>query len=499
MAFVEQQKASVGTDLRELLDRSARRASIAALRTRYVLYGATAAYALVFVGAAVLHFRGYQSGRGDLGNMVQAVWSTAHGHFLQVTDLSGREMSRLGAHVDPFLALLVPLWWAWPSGLMLLVVQALAVSAGALPVFWLARKHLQSDRAGLHFAFAYLLYPATQFNAFTISSGFHSVSIAVPLILFAIWFLDEDRLVPFALFAILAASTKEEIAAAVGCLGIWYAVRRGKRVAGLSIFVLGLAVTLVDFLVIIPHYAANGSDPFAARYSGVGGTPTGIVHKAFTDPGALVHAVASGHKLAYVALLFVPVLGLCLLEPLLFLGAVPDLAVNLLSSKGDQTVIAYHWTAGIVPFTIAAAVLGAGRLRKNPEWVSLIVLAAVACTAIYSPIYLAVIRGDYSLAQHPSATRAAKIHALSLVPASAPVAASNQLGAYVSARCFVYVFPYVRKANWVVLDEKNPSVVSPKAYATAIRRIDSSRSWKIVFASHGVQVLRRVGPIQASG
>src|SRR5204862_6877609 len=109
--------------------------------------------------------------------------SAAHGHLLQTTPVAGREISRLGIHVDPFLVLLVPFWWLWSSPLMLLVVPALAVSAGALPVYWLARKHLRSDRAAPHFAFASLLFPATQFNALTLKSGFHAGSVAVPLIL----------------------------------------------------------------------------------------------------------------------------------------------------------------------------------------------------------------------------------------------------------------------------------------------------------------------------
>ena len=43
---------------------------------------------------------------------------------------------------------------------MLLVAQAVAIALGALPVFWLARKHLCHQRAALGFALAYLLYPA---------------------------------------------------------------------------------------------------------------------------------------------------------------------------------------------------------------------------------------------------------------------------------------------------------------------------------------------------
>jgi uncharacterized membrane protein len=58
---------------------------------------------------------------------------------LQTNETNGVVMSRLGAHFDPFLALLAPLWWIWASPLVLLAAQAFAVASGALPVYWLAR------------------------------------------------------------------------------------------------------------------------------------------------------------------------------------------------------------------------------------------------------------------------------------------------------------------------------------------------------------------------
>src|SRR6478752_9625919 len=161
-----------------------------AAAARRVVYAGVAAYAVLFAFAAILHYAVFEEARFDLGNMVQAIWNTLHGHFLESTTLNGHQRSRLGFHVDPFLVLLAPLFWIWSSPIMLLVLQAFAVASGALPVFWLARKHLSSPRAGAQFAFAYLLYPATQFNAFTITSSFHAVAIAVPLVLYAIWFLD---------------------------------------------------------------------------------------------------------------------------------------------------------------------------------------------------------------------------------------------------------------------------------------------------------------------
>jgi uncharacterized membrane protein len=373
---------------------------------------------------------------------------------------------------------------------MLIAVQAVAVSSGALPVFWLARKHLGSERAAAHFALAYLLFPATQFNAFTISSGFHSVAIAVPLILFAIWFLDEERLLPFAAVALLAVTTKEEIPAAIGCLGIWYAVRHRKRATGAAIFVMGVGITLVNFMLVIPHYSPTGASPYERRYTDLGTTPTGMLHKAATDPMAFVHSVATGHKLLYLALLLGPFLGLWLREPLLFLGAVPDLSINLLSSLRDQTGISNHWTAGIIPFTVAASIFGAARTRQDRNRLSLWVLVTVASLALLSPIYGG--RRDVAAVLHSSAVRTAKQDALAVVPPGVPVAASNQLGAYVAARRYNYVFPLLGSARWAVMDYADPTYSDRSAYRRAVRRLEESPEWRTVYGSHGVVVLRKV-------
>jgi uncharacterized membrane protein len=488
MELVEGHPASLGQDLDDLRTR-ARVAASTEARTRRVVYGAAIVYALLFVAAAVVVYLSYGGARLDMGDITQAVWSTAHGHFLRVTTVRGHEVLRLASHVDPFLVLFVPLWWIWSSPLLLLVVQAVAVASGALPVYWLARKHLQNERAAAHFAFAYLLFPATQFNALTVEAGPHPVSFAVPLLLFAIWFLDNDRLVPFAAMALLVATTKEEIPAAVGCLGIWYALRRGHRLVGAVVCALGFGATLVNFLVIIPHYSPTGVNPFAGRYEQVGGTPSGILHKAVSDPLAIVHAVATWHKLLYLVLMLVPFLGLWLLEPLLVLGAVPDLVVNLLSSKPDMTGFQFQYTAGIIPFLVAASILGAARLRRDPARVSFYALAGAASFALFSPVYFAA--GHFRQALPSNPVHAAKSQALAMIPAAVPVSASNQLAGYLSERRYIYVFPYVRDARWVVFDTNDDTVADQKGYHRVIREIDASPHWRIVYSSHGVQVLRK--------
>jgi uncharacterized membrane protein len=476
--------------LRTVAAASSARGRRAVVVARTAVYGGAVLYGLSFAAIATLNYLSYHEARLDLGDMVQAIWSTAHGHFLQTTAVGGHDVSRLGAHVDPILVLLVPLWLLWSSPVMLLVVQALAVAAGALPVYWLARKHLGSERAGVFLAFAYLLYPCTQVQAFTLGGGFHPVTLAVPLILYAIWFLDQDRLLPFALFAVLAATTKEEIPAAIGFLGLWYAIRRGRTRVGLTILALGIAATAVNFLVIIPHFAPAGFHPFADRYGAVGGSAGGIAHTAVTHPVRLLHAVATAHKLGFLLFIFVPLLGFWLLEPWLLLGAVPDVVINLLSSKPEQTNILFQYTAGIIPFVIAATIFGIKRSRWQSRRAAFLVLAATACIAFYSPF----VYGAHHIREVSSfnAVHRAKERALSMIPAGVAVSASNELGGYLSERPHINTFPAVHQATWVIVDHHD-GTYGPNfgPYRRALRRLELSPRWRLAYSSHGVQVFRR--------
>ena len=94
------------------------------------------------VGAlAIVRHNGFLSHRFDLGNMVQAVWSTTQGRPLDMTDgTSGEQINRLAAHVDPILVLFTPFWWVHPAPETLIVVYVAALAAGVYPVVRLALK-----------------------------------------------------------------------------------------------------------------------------------------------------------------------------------------------------------------------------------------------------------------------------------------------------------------------------------------------------------------------
>ena len=80
-------------------------------RVTRLVYAATFVWTIGFAVAAAVEQHLFLLRRYDLGNFTQAVWSAAHGHLFRVTEVGGAEVSRLGIHVDPIVAALVPLFY----------------------------------------------------------------------------------------------------------------------------------------------------------------------------------------------------------------------------------------------------------------------------------------------------------------------------------------------------------------------------------------------------
>jgi len=473
------------------------------LRPRSLLWTAIGAYTAGFGALSILRYRAYNTGRFDLGNMVQAVWSTAHGHPLAVTNLEGDQASRLGSHFDPILAGFAPLWWIWPSPNMLVVAQALAIALGSLPVFWLARKHLGSERVALGFALAYLLYPAVQWLTL---NEFHPVALACPLLLFAFWYLDEDRLVAFGVFAVVASLTKEEIPLVIAGMGLWYAISRRRWIEGGAIAVAGLVVTAIAVGLVLPHFNEGASSSFYGRYGSLGSSPGEILQTLILHPGRFIETAFDHEGAHYLLDLFLPLLLLALAAPLVLLAALPELGLNLLSATHTQSSIHHHYTAGLIPPLFVAMILGAARITRSRPNLRMPLAMAVVIAMVASNYVLGAVPAWRGLpggqqyeayASHVASHDRATDRALRLIPEGDVVSATNSLGSHLSARKRFLSFPVIDDAQWVAADETQPGYadrIAPMPTAAQLVWLRQNPAWKLVFEQDGVLVFRRILP-----
>jgi len=468
---------------------------------RLLLVTAIAAYASAFGALSVLRHYAFSTGRFDLGNMVQAVWATAHGEPLSVTSLGGAQFIRLGAHFDPILVLFAPLWWLWPSPSLLLTAQALVVALGALPVFWLARKHLRSEHAALGFALAFLLLPPLQWMTL---SEFHPVALATTFLLFAFWYLDEERLLPFVLFAVIAVISKEHVALTLAGFGLWHAIGRRRLWPGAGIAAASVAVAALAIGLVIPHFSPEGQSSFYGRYAAIGGSPSGVARTVLSDPGALLAVLVDGRGAAYVLELLLPLAALPLLAPVVLVAAVPELLLNLLSSTPTQTSIHFQYSATVLASFAAAAVIGAARLtQRSGIPPARLAAAAVACSLAANyvlgpiPVWQAFPLGETlgTSSHRVNGHDRTSARAVEVIPTDAVVSASNSLGAHLSERRRLLSFPLLGDAQWVAVDETRPGNadrIEPLPYAVAIASLRRDPHWRLVFEQDAVLVFRRV-------
>lgn len=497
--------------LTELED--AERARLLRRNAVYVIAGAVL-FAAIYGLLSWLKYRAYMDARFDLGNMVQAVYNTAHGHFLEITtgELKPRQMSRLGSHVDPILALFALPWLVWPSPVMLLVLQAVIVATGAWPAYRLGTRVTRDPRAGALLAGAYLLYPAL---GFLVLNEFHPVALATPLLLWAFLYIEEGRWLWALPFLVLAAACKETAPLVIGTMGVYFAMR--KRSWRPLILTAAAAVYFgVAVWVIIPHYNGDQS-AFIARYGDYGHGAGEVVTTAVTHPGQTVADLAALGNLDYWLKLLWPLGFTSVLSPLTVLIAAPELLLNALSATTYQRRIEFHYTALEISFLFAAAVLGVMRLwrwlgggfrraekamagqRVRRETLALLVLlAALAGNYTMGPLPFSLPGAAYDGKDYArTAHDVALDEAVRMIPAGAKVSANNNAGAQLAARLVAYVFPYFAGADWVLVDEKHPFFYDKEdeqMHQLALGKLVLDNRFISVYAKDGVYVFKRVAP-----
>ncbi len=302
----------------------------------------------------------------DLGNMDQAVWNTLHGHPFRFTNRGNDDFglpTRLSIHVEPIILPLSLLYLIHAGPATLLVTQTVALALGAFPLFALSLRRLpQLPFVGVGLVFAYLLSP------FTISEAlwdFHPVALATPLLLAALWALDARRYGWFLAAVILAMATKEDVGLSVAVIALLLAVARPqKRRFGVLLAIGALLWVAICFKLILPHYNVGvaGGNNYWYRYNWLGRTPTEALVNALTKPWLVLGYLVAPGRLGYLAIVLRTAGALGLLAPVLLLAALPDLAVNLLSSHTEQYSGFFQYNAIILPYLLGAAVYGAAAL-----------------------------------------------------------------------------------------------------------------------------------------
>jgi uncharacterized membrane protein len=418
--------------------------AVPAFDPRRILLAGMLAYAAGFSFITVSRHLTFLTHALDLGYYVQLTWNLAGGRGARV---SLPEMHAWGDHLSPIMYAFVPLFWVAPGPVALLIAQSVALALGALAVFALARRRLGDERSAAAFALLYLVNPSLHgINV----RDFHAAALAIPLLLVAIHAGESGRLWLLAVATALTLACREDAAVPVIGLGAWLAIGRRRWLCGTAVAALALTILVVDVRWVIPLYRAEPY-PHLGRYAHLGASFAGILVSLALHPLQAVAGAFSGERLAYLLALLAPLGFLPLLAPLDLLGALPGLAENLLATDPILYSHRTQYQAFVLPFLIAAAIVGHARVTARwPRWrAPILALATVASLALAARTV-----NNFAVARWwpEPATRAAR-SLLARVPPAAPVSAQDPYVPHLSLRPLVFVFPVgIDRSEYIVLN-----------------------------------------------
>ena len=476
----------------------------------------------------------------DLGTMDQAIWSIAHGLLPHQTicnivsdtncySLNG--ISRFSIHFEPILFPIALLYLLVSGPKTLLILQTLVVASGAFPAFWLARLRLRNEFAAVGIACLYLLYPAQQQAEIF---DFHAVTLTAALLLFTLYFMYTRRTLWLFVFAILSMACKEEIPLTIAFFGLWMMLFQQRVRVGLALALL--AVAWVGMTLLVYHFASPTGHPLlASRYAYLGSGPLSILKNVALHPLSLIrqHVLEHEHR-QYLRILLAPAGYLPALAPWALVLAVPELAINLLSSDRNQYIGVFQYNAAIVPIlifsTIEAIVLitwfaqwlmrrwqerqahsaqaaqaqteGQAEQKTAPRsgimrWAQPAMLFLLICFTLFM-----VLREDVTYGAMPFSRAFGWPHVMAhdrlaqrfidLIPATASVSAQSSIVPHISERASIYLFPYGDNvADYIFLDITSFTYpYEPPHFTQEVKRVLLDGSYGVVVAQDGYLLLK---------
>nr|WP_065847822.1 DUF2079 domain-containing protein [Streptomyces mutomycini] len=336
---------------------------------RPYLIAAAGLCALYFL-YAYLRYSHFQSPSWDLGIFEQEVRAYA-GFDAPVVDIKGPGYLILGDHFSPLVALLVPLYWIWPSAVALIFAQAALFAASAVVVGRTVQQVL-GGRTGLCVTVAYGLSWGLQE---AVKADFHEIALAVPLLALVCRALLMERWRAVVLWSLPLVLVKEDLGITVAVVGGLLALY-GRRLQGFLLAAFGVASFALTVLVLIPAASSAGSYDYWKKIEENGGKEVPLLD-------SVLGVFDSSVKLEMLVFLVGITAFMALRSPLILL-VLPTLGWRLLSQDSNHWGMVWHYSAILMPVVFLAMADGIRRSRasKRPWLVSYANVAAPVAAAI---------------------------------------------------------------------------------------------------------------------
>lgn len=357
-------------------------------------------------------------------------------------------LSHFDVHISPIFYIYLPFYALIPHPATLLVMQAIFLFSGVIPLVLLARQTELSRPVTVLVAALYFAYPAMIGGCFY---DMHENKLLLPLLLWLFYFLELKRYPLVYLFAVLVLLVKEDAPIYVAFLAIYWICAKPRKRHGIALLVL----SVVYFIAAVWYLEQHGDGAMFGRYNnliGYDGTPVDLIKTALLNPALILRESLTEDKLGFLAYMLMP-LGLI---PLLtrrfsrFILILPMVLINLMPDYFYQHNIGYQYTYGVAAMLFYLLVLNLPELRGKVKHGLLLfaLCATVLLTAMRMPGQVFYLNRAVTYADD----NARIAECLKMIPDDASVRTSTMFSPHLSRRSELYEIDTRHDTEYAVLD-----------------------------------------------
>lgn len=440
-------------------------------RSWMILAAAAGIWFLFTASMTILRYRLNYASAYDFGIFSQMYYYMDKGLTPLTTCERDGLLSHFAVHLSPVFYVLLPFYKLVPRPETLLVLQALLVISGIIPLCLLTRFLRFTRLQTLCFGLMYCAYPAFMGGCFY---DFHENKFLTVIILWTMYFLETGRFKSMVCSAALLLLVKEDAPVYAACIGLYLFLYKRQHRYGAMVFI----GSCLYFSMAIWYINRFGDGAMVNRFDNfISDKRLGLISMFKTilvNPAYVLSQIAVKDKLIFFLQMLLPLgfLPLMARDWRKWTLVIPFVLINLMSNYKYQHSIFFQYTYGSGALLIylaavnfrdwkdasrpAAPVLSHDRAAPRPAFPlpQSILGCGLACALVLTSVVAykkSYYIGSY-VSNHEKAAEARLL--LSSIPKDASVKSTTFFIPQLSGRDEIYLADSRHPADYIVLDQR---------------------------------------------
>lgn len=433
-------------------------------------------YAIIMSYLSLIKYYTFNATAWDLGIFSQSMHTTLNFHTLFYNNLELG--SHFHVHFSPILFLCLPFYAIYQSPTTLLILQAVAVALGGVPLYFLAKREFESPKHSVAFTALYFLYPALHgANLF----DFHPEAF-IPLFGFStLYFYKNEKWGKYFIFLIVLLMIKEDmplVAIGIGLYGFFSNIKlllkkrinKNMIIALFTIFIgiawLFLAFFMVSYFVRLDGYESLWDYGYSHHTMNVYGEfgkggPLNVFSHIISNPLESIVQFSNppSQKLIFFTALFLPLCMFAFVDIPHILLFLPTLLELMFASNPYYFDIAYHYPFQLTPTIFVATVYGIKKISTinkqievNKKTLTRVLLVMAMATLITLSFITQIIMQNVPLTVNQTDEIKSKVISLIPINTNPHILTQNDYFPHVCNSNYSYAYWNTTNVDYILID-----------------------------------------------